>query len=161
MKTMTIPTSRLYAGKLRSETAAFARIAMFMARYKPFRDQPAHRLVDTISGAVRRGHYVVGTIEGRLCGCACWGLSSEDVAQRWLAGTYAPRYEETLDGDVVVLIAGAASHPGATRHFYRYMAGLYPGRAYATLRLGRKRAIFGRFPAHYASHPAEAAGEVR
>ena len=46
------------------------------------------------------------------------------------------------------------------RRFDRYMARLYPGHPYATLRHGRQQGIFGRFPVRYARDTAESAGEL-
>lgn len=125
---------------------AFAAAIVFMAGRKPFSDLPFGRMADSISGAVRRGHYVMASENGRVVGFTFWALTSAEVARRWTEEGYEPTYEEGLGGDTVVLTMGGGEHPTVALHGVRHIARLYPGHAYRMVRFGREGTKVGRFP---------------
>lgn len=146
----------LTIGKLERSEAALAAAVTFMAARQPFRDLPFGAMVSSLSGAVRRGHYVMAVDAGRVVGFTFWALTSADVARRWTEEAYEPTYEEALGGDTVVLTMGGGEHPTVALQGVRHIARLYPGRPYRMVRFGRSGTRVGRFPG-----PGLSSGEGR
>lgn len=136
----------LTIGRMQRKTDAFAAAATFMAHRKPFSGLPFGPMVDSLSGAIRRDHYVVASEDGRVVGFTFWALASADVARRWTEEGYEPTYEEGVDGDTVVLTMGGGEHPTVTLQGVRYISRLYPGYPYRMVRFGREGTRIGRFP---------------
>lgn len=137
----------LKIGRMERPEAAFAAAVIFMAGRKPFSDLPFGRMVETLSAAVRRGHYVVASEAGRVVGFTFWAVTSADVARRWTEEGYEPTYEEGTTGDTVVLTMGGGEHPSVALQGVRHIASLYPGFPYRMVRFGRGGPTkVGRFP---------------
>ena len=137
----------LKIGKMPRADAAFIAAVVFMAGRAPFRTLPFGKMAEAIAGAVQRGHYALASEDGRVVGVTLWALTSADVALRWTEDGYAPTYEETLDGDTVVLTMGAGQHPSVALKGVRHVARQYPGYPYRMVRHGREGTKSGRFPA--------------
>lgn len=137
----------LTIGRMERSDAAFAAAVIFMAARKPFSDLPFGRMVETLSAAVRRGHYVVASDNGRVVGFTFWAVTSADVARRWTEEGYEPTYEEGSGGDTVVLTMGGGEYPTVALQGVRHIAALYPGHPYRMVRFGRGGPTkVGRFP---------------
>lgn len=136
----------LTIGRMARQADAFAAAIVFMAGRKPFSELPFGPMVSSISGAVRRGHYVVASENGRVVGFTFWAMTSADVARRWTEEAYEPTYEEGVGGDTVVLTMGGGEHPTVALHGVRHIAKLYPGYPYRMVRFGRQGTKVGRFP---------------
>ncbi|NJC39950.1 hemolysin-activating ACP:hemolysin acyltransferase [Brevundimonas alba] len=78
----------LVIGRMQRMTDAFAAAITFMAHRRPFSGLPFGPMVDSISGAIRRGHYVVASENGRVVGFTFWAVTSADVARRWTDEDY-------------------------------------------------------------------------
>jgi hypothetical protein len=135
---------RVMFARMKNPAIALGNALTFIAQREPFFSAPAGPLVGTVGGAIKRDHYLFAVLDGVICGCGVWGLTSEDVARRWVSGRYEPIFEEMVGGDTVALFGGAATNASAAKGFLRHLAGLYPGYRYATFR--RNRVLFGRFP---------------
>lgn len=122
---------------------AFAAVMTFLAQQEPFASTSVDKLVSTVSGAIKRGHYLIATTDGRVAGVLCWALVSSDVARRWAMGLHMPSYEEAGAGDTVFLTVGAATHASTVTQGLRHLATLYPGRPYRLRRWTRTRPTGG------------------
>lgn len=136
----------LKIGRMARQADAFAAAVTFMAARKPFSDLPFGPMVSSLSGAVRRGHYVVASEDGRVVGFTFWAMTSAEVARRWTEEAYEPTFDEGNDGDTVVLTMGGGDHPTVALHGVRHIAKLYPGHPYRMVRFGRQGTKVGRFP---------------
>jgi hemolysin-activating ACP:hemolysin acyltransferase len=67
-------------------------------------------------GQINRKHYFfVVDGEGQVQGFMGWALASEDHAQAWAEGRRAPTFEDSLQGDCVVVNAFSANSTRVTR----------------------------------------------
>lgn len=136
----------LKIGKMPRPDAAFAAAVVFMAARAPFRTLPFGEMVEAIAGAVSRGQYALASENGRVVGVTLWAVTSAEIALRWTEDGYSPTYEETLEGDTVVLTMGAGQHPSVALQGVRHVARQYPGYPYRMVRHGRDGTRVGRFP---------------
>lgn len=139
--------------RARRTESGFAAAITFLAARDPFRAMPLGPIAESVSGAVKRGHYILAVETGRVVGLTCWALCDHAMAAAWTAGGPVPDYAQTLAGDTVVLMLGGGDHPRVALQGVRHIAGLYPGRRYFMNRFGRKGTQAGRFPM-----PARASG---
>lgn len=126
--------------------SGFAAAVTFLAARDPFRTMPLGPIVETVAGAVKRGHYILAVEDKRVLGLTLWALTDHATALAWTAGGPPPPYERTLAGDTVVLMLGGGDQPRVALRGVRHIAGLYPGRRYLMNRFGRKGTQAGRFP---------------
>lgn len=136
----------LNIGRLQNPEAAFTAALRFLAGREPFASLPLTSVVDPVAGAIKRGHYVLVSEDGRVAGFTCWALTDSDLARRWAEGAATPTYEQCLTGDTVVLQMGGGTSPRVALQGVRHIAGLYPGMPYVMVRYGRKGTKSGRFP---------------
>jgi len=67
-------------------------------------------------GQINRRHYYFAIDEKKqIQGFLGWVLTTKDKAEAWLAGRRALSYEDSRDGDCVIINAWAASSPEAGR----------------------------------------------
>lgn len=130
----------------RRHEVAFAAAMTFLAAHEPFKRQPLGPIAGTVSGAIKRSHYVLGIDEGKIVAFVAWALTDLESAQKWLVGDFTPTFEETQDGDTVVLMMGGGVTSKAVMLGIRYVGSLYPGRHYVIKRFGRNKINSGRFP---------------
>ncbi len=139
--------------RLARADSAFAAAITFLAARAPFRTLPLGPLAESVSGAVKRGHYVLAVDAGQVVGLTCWGVTDFETARRWTDGEEVPSYEQTLDGDTVVLMLGGGDSPRVALGGVRHIARRYPGRRYLMNRFGRPGTQRGRFPDVRAHRP--------
>jgi hypothetical protein len=137
--------------RMQRSESGFAAVLTFLAARAPFRAMPLGPVVETVSGAVKRGHYILAVEAQRVVGVTCWALADYPIAARWTEGGPPPAYEDTLAGDTVVLMLGGGDHPRVALLGIRHIAGLYPGRRYLMNRFGRHSTNRGRFPVRAAA----------
>ena len=133
--------------KTRRDESAFAAAVTFLAAREPFKRQPLGPIVGTVSGAIKRRHYVLAIDEGQVVGFVAWAMTDQDSARRWLAGDFTPSFEETQEGDTIVLMIGGGTTPKTVMLGLRHVGSLYPGRSYMIKRFGRDKISSGRFVA--------------
>jgi hemolysin-activating ACP:hemolysin acyltransferase len=69
-----------------------------------------------LTGQINRGHYVlVADQAARIRGFAGWGLTSEALAEAWIAGTHDLTSEECRAGDCVIVNGWATDGAEAQR----------------------------------------------
>ncbi len=129
----------------RAEAAMTAAIT-FLAAREPFSAMPFGFVVQTVAGAIKRGHYILAVENNRVVGLTCWALAEANTAELWLSGEVMPTYEQTTKGDTVVLMLGGGDHARVALRGIRHIAGLYPGQNYLMKRFGRRLVSSGRFP---------------
>ncbi len=132
--------------QLARSDSAFAAAIAYLAPRAPFDAMPFGPIADTVSGAIKRGHYILAIENGRVVGFTCWAVTDAKVAEQWMAGELRPTYQQTLGGDTVVLTLGGGEHPRVALLGIRHIAGLYPGMPYWMNRVGRDARKRGRFP---------------
>ena len=82
----------------------------------------------------------------RLVGAfVAWALTDNENARRWLVGDLTPTFEETLEGDTVVLMIGGGTSAKTVMLGIRYVGSLYPGRSYMIKRLVAIKSILAVF----------------
>ncbi|MDX2259231.1 MAG: toxin-activating lysine-acyltransferase [Hyphomicrobiaceae bacterium] len=81
-----------------------------------------------LAGMINRRQYVFASADGKPSGFAGWGLTDEVTAERWLAGTAEPTYEQCCSGDCVVIFVWLARSAAINRHLLGHMRTLGPGR---------------------------------
>lgn len=126
--------------------AGFAAVLTYLAAREPFRSMPLGPIAESVSGAVKRGHYILAVEAERVVGVTCWALTDYDTGIRWTSGGTPPAYEQTLAGDTVVLMLGGGAHPRVALQGVRDIARRYPGMRYLMNRFGRPGTQAGRFP---------------
>lgn len=131
----------------RRTEGGFTAALTYLSAREPFSKLPAGPLVASISGSIRRGHYILAIEDRRVVGVTCWAVTDYETARRWSDGDLVPDYAQTLDGDTVVLTLGGGNYPRVALRGVRHIAGLYPGRRYFMTRFGRAGTKRGRFPA--------------
>ncbi|MEM8572563.1 MAG: hypothetical protein AAGG56_16880 [Pseudomonadota bacterium] len=99
-----------------------------LAHTQPYAGLEFGEFVRTISGQIRRGHYLFARRGTMMLGYFGWALCEESVAQRWVNGQGAPSSEACVDGPVFVVVTFAARERAATRCLIRAGRRLYPGR---------------------------------
>lgn len=129
----------------RPESACTAGLT-FLAAREPFQSMPLGSVVNTVSAAIHRGHYVLAVDSGRVVGFVVWAVTDAVTAQRWFAGEATPSFEGRSDGDTVVLMLGVRTDRAAVMQGIRHVGARYPGRRYLIKRYGRKLPRVGRFP---------------
>lgn len=70
----------------------------------------------TLAGMINRKHYLIATEGSQLTGFIGWALTNETAAERWLAGKGEITYEESLEGDCVLINAWLAKTRRTSRH---------------------------------------------
>lgn len=68
-----------------------------------------------LAGQINRGHFLFAVEGTRVVGFVGWALASEANAEAWLAGTRALTYEQSLDGEMILLNVWKALTPQAHR----------------------------------------------
>lgn len=127
--------------------SAFTAAITFLAAQKPFDRMPLGPIVATVSGAIQRGHYVLAVEDGRtVVGLTCWALTDYDTALAWSRGQVQPTFEQTCDGDTVMMMMGGGDGPGVALGGLRHIGDRYPGQRYVMNRFDRDRPSLGRFP---------------
>ncbi|MBB3018325.1 hemolysin-activating ACP:hemolysin acyltransferase [Microvirga lupini] len=137
--------------QLRDANAALGLAATYVASHQPFGSYRADKLVGSLAGQIRRGHYAFAVRNGTIVGYVGWALCRPDVAQAWIERGQAPTFEQSQEGDVVVPIMVVSDDRMALRQLAatmrRHHGGkLYMGRrvlreanAVRTGRIGKKR----------------------
>lgn len=69
-----------------------------------------------LTGQVNRGHYFFVVRGGTIVGFLGWAVTTEDKADRWLAGTHPLKAEDSNAGDCILINAWAAND-GAVHRF--------------------------------------------
>jgi hemolysin-activating ACP:hemolysin acyltransferase len=121
-----------------------------MADVQPYAGLVFGEFVKTISGQVRRGHYLFARRDRQILGYTGWALCEEDVAKKWILGQGAPDSDACQDGPVFVLVTLAATEKIATGSLIRACRKLYPGRRamfhrmYADGRSARANSVLNR-----------------
>lgn len=72
-----------------------------------------------LAGQIKRGHYLFAVNEKGPQGFLGWALTSEDKADRWLKGGYDLAYEDSLNGDCLLINAWMARTGVANRFLLR------------------------------------------
>lgn len=103
----------------------------FLAARSPFASYRAGQIVSSVTGQIRRGHYIFAMRGNRVVGYTGWGLCSSDIAERHLRGEYNPTFYDCREGDVVLLMIIASVDSTALRVMMRFMRALYPEHSYA------------------------------
>ena len=67
-------------------------------------------------GQINRGHYIfVIDTKNQIQGFLGWALASSDKAEAWVTGRAALSYDDSRDGDCLLINAWTASSPEASR----------------------------------------------
>jgi hemolysin-activating ACP:hemolysin acyltransferase len=98
-----------------------------LSKIEPYGQYRLNKLVPTLFGEIRRGHYAFAVRGEEVIGYSGWALCSQEVAREWVAGRYKPSYEECVGGICPVLVTFHSKHKAATWPLIRYMRSLYPG----------------------------------
>ena len=122
-----------------NEATAMGMVIELLYDVPPFGDMTARELMGTIIGQIRRKHYVLAVQDEQVIGYVGWALSTESIAKGWAEGRHRPTYEESLDGDCVILMMWYAQSAAATRQLARYLRRIYPGRRFYGRRMKEDR----------------------
>ena len=118
--------------------SAIGLASTYVAAHSPFGSYRADKLIGSIAGQIRRQHYAFAVLNGKIVGYFGWALCSPDIAQAWLEHGQAPTFEQSIRGDVVVMIAAIADDTSALRQLVAHVRGKYKGRTYMGRRAGRE-----------------------
>lgn len=110
-----------------NDATSIGMVVELLHEVPPFSDMTARELTGTVIGQIRRGHYVLAVQDERVIGYVGWALASEEIAKGWAEGRHRPTYEESMDGDCVILMMWYAQSAAATRRLARFLRRLYPG----------------------------------
>ncbi|RYF92072.1 MAG: hypothetical protein EON95_13635 [Caulobacteraceae bacterium] len=133
--------------RARRPDTAFTAIVTFLAARAPFDRMPLGPVIATVSGAIQRGHYALAVEDGReVVGLTCWALTDYDTALAWSRGEAQPSFDQTLNGDTVMMMMGGGDGPAIALGGLRHIGDRYPGQRYVMNRFDRKRPSLGRFP---------------
>lgn len=133
--------------RARRPDTAFTAAITFLAEQKPFDRMPLGPIVATVSGAIQRGHYVLAVEDDRtVVGLTCWALTDYDTALAWSRGEAQPTFDQTLNGDTVMMMMGGGDGQGVALGGLRHIGDRYPGQRYVMNRFDRVRPSLGRFP---------------
>lgn len=124
---------------------ALAAALTYFSRHEPFRSQPLHIMVGTVSSAIARGDFGFAMRGRKIVGFACYAVSTEAIVRDWIGGGEAPG-DVVPDGDVVVMLQAAFDDRESTFASLRHMASLHPGKRYVQKRHHRSGVIWSRFP---------------
>ncbi|MGF9761540.1 hypothetical protein AAII07_40745 [Microvirga sp. 0TCS3.31] len=67
--------------QVQDANAALGIAATYAASHPPFGSYRADKLVGSLAGQVRRGHYLFAVRDGIMVGYAGWALCQPDIAQ--------------------------------------------------------------------------------
>ncbi|MGL4490155.1 MAG: toxin-activating lysine-acyltransferase [Rhizobiaceae bacterium] len=110
-------------------------------------------------GQINRKHFIfVVDEEGKTCGFAGWGLTSEQKAEAWADGTRALQYEDCVSGECIVFNAWAADSTAIhrfmvdeTRKFGRGLKFAYFKRHYSDGRTRPARMVVNKYVGNHIS----------
>lgn len=143
----------------RRPDTAFTAAITFLAARGPFDRMPLAPIIATVSGAIQRGHYVLAIEDDKtVVGLTCWALTDHETALAWSRGETQPSFEQTLNGDTVMMMMGGGDGPGVALGGLRHIGDRYPGRRYVMNRFDRARPSVGRFPPAREGAPGAAEG---
>lgn len=120
--------------RVKDADSALGLAASYVVAHAPFGSYRADRLIGALSGQVRRHHYVFAVRDGVVVGYAGWALCPHDVAEDWLTNNKAPRPEQCLAGDVIVLMVMVAADREALRRITAHLRQAYGGKTYMAQR---------------------------
>lgn len=70
---------------------------------EPFAKWPAHELVSTVKGSIKREHYILVKEDDKYVGIACWGLCSEETGAEYISGMTRPSFSDCAEGENLLL----------------------------------------------------------
>ncbi len=70
----------------------------------------------TLAGMINRKHYLIASEGSQITGFIGWALTNEKAAEQWLAGKGEISYEDSLEGDCVLINAWLAKTRNTSRH---------------------------------------------
>ena len=109
----------------------------YVTAHEPFGAFRADRLVGSIVGQVRRGHYAFAVWEGVIVGYVGWALCTPEIARNWMENGEPPTAEQCNGGDVVVVIVFVADDRQGVRQLVALLRKLHGGLPYMGRRATR------------------------
>jgi hemolysin-activating ACP:hemolysin acyltransferase len=129
--------SKISIQRVADLNSAIGLASTYVAAHSPFGSYRADKLIGSIAGQIRRQHYAFAARDGKIVGYFGWALCSPDIAQAWLKHGQAPTYEQSNQGDVVVVIVAIADDTLVLRQLVAHLRGNYRGKIYMGRRAGR------------------------
>lgn len=94
---------------------------------EPFASWPAHELVSTVKGAVKRGHYILLKEDGRFVGIGCWGLCSTETGEAYISGKTRPSFKDCTEGDNLLMFIVYTQKTAQLKALTRFIKEYHPG----------------------------------
>lgn len=116
----------------------------YVAAHQPFGAYRADRLIGSLSGQVKRGHYAFAVRGGTIIGYAGWALCTEPTARAWLEDGQVPSPDQYSGGDVVVIVIVIADDTEAVRNLKAHLRKLYRGKSFMARRAARTTNVLRR-----------------
>lgn len=95
---------------------------------EPFATWPAHELISTVKGAIKRDHYILLKEDEKYVGVACWGLCSEETGAAYISGTARPSYSDCSKGEHLLLFIIHAHSSVQLKTLTAFIKKYHPGR---------------------------------
>lgn len=95
--------------------AALGRAVAYMMTKPAFARVPFGHWSKTLTGQINRGHYFFVYEDARVVGFLGWAFVPEDRAVAWAEGRAEISFEESVNGDCIVINAWSADTPGVNR----------------------------------------------
>lgn len=124
--------------RVQDANAALGLAATYVASHAPFGSYRADKLVGSLAGQIRRGHYAFAVRDGAVVGYVGWALCPPDIARAWIEQGRAPAFEQSLEGDVVVPIIVVADERTALRQLADHVRRQHGGKLYMGRRVLRE-----------------------
>lgn len=110
---MTTPDRRTTPGlkaiQDRDPYKALGRAVSYLMTKPAFAKPPFGHWSRILTGQINRGHYFFVVRGDTVVGFLGWALTTEEKADRWLAGTHELRAEDSVTGDCVLVNAWEAT----------------------------------------------------
>jgi hemolysin-activating ACP:hemolysin acyltransferase len=124
--------------QVRDANAALGVAATYVASHPPFGSYRTDKLVGSLAGQIRRGHYAFAVRDGIIVGYVGWALCQPDIAKAWIEHGQTPTFEQNREGDVVVPIIVIADDRSVLRQLAAYMRRQHGGKPYMGRRVLRE-----------------------
>ncbi|MBL4906898.1 MAG: toxin-activating lysine-acyltransferase [Sneathiella sp.] len=94
---------------------------------EPFSTWPAHELVSTVKGAIKRNHYILAKDDKGYVGVACWGLCNEETGINYTSGKVRPSFADCSQGENILLFIIHAQETSHLKAMVQFIKKYHPG----------------------------------
>jgi hemolysin-activating ACP:hemolysin acyltransferase len=136
--------------RFRNRREALGHALALLRDVEPFASYKFGRISASLSGQIRRGHYLFTIENDKLVGYIGWARCSKEVAEAWTAGEATPAYKDCLEGPCMVAMTFHAKSRAVTVFQSRQArkvnadSKVYIPREYTDNRPPKSHAVFNR-----------------